>query len=133
MQNTVAQENICLSCLMNSTERCAAMIAFCELQNFVREKPNFFLNPNFVVYSKARNQLIALTVTRPLIVGEPDHQAAHRNLPKCNCRDSSVGIATCQGLTCPGIENLRGRAFTFPPGPTLRPTQPSVQWVPDVS
>jgi len=54
MQNTISEETVRLSCLMNSTERCAALIAFCEIQNFVRgkKKRTFFKNPSFLVYNK---------------------------------------------------------------------------------
>ena len=45
-------------------------------------------------------------------------------------RDSSVGIATGYGLDGPGIEYRWGRDFPHPSRPSLRPTQPSMQWVP---
>jgi hypothetical protein len=46
---------------------------------------------------------------------------------------SSVGIATGYGLDRPEIESLWGRDFSHLPRPTLGPTQPPVQWVPDLS
>ena len=48
-------------------------------------------------------------------------------------RDSSVGIATRYGLDGPGIESRWGRDFPHPSRPALGPTQPPVQWVPDLS
>ena len=46
---------------------------------------------------------------------------------------SVVGIATSYGLDGPGIETRWGRDFPHLSTPTLRPTQPSVQWVPSLS
>ena len=46
---------------------------------------------------------------------------------------SEVGIATAYGLDGPGIESRWGRDFPHLSRPTLRPTQPPVQWVPDLS
>ena len=46
---------------------------------------------------------------------------------------SSVGIATAYGLDGPGIESRWGRDFPHLSRPTLRPTQPPVQWVPGLS
>ena len=48
-------------------------------------------------------------------------------------RDSSEGIATRYGLHGPGIESRWRRDFPHPSRPTLRPTQPPVQWVPGLS
>jgi hypothetical protein len=48
-------------------------------------------------------------------------------------RDSSVGIATGYELDGPGIESWWGRDFSHTSRPTLRPIQPSVQWVPGLS
>ena len=48
-------------------------------------------------------------------------------------RDSSVGIATRYGMDGPGIESRWGRHFPNPSRPALGPTQPPVQWVPDLS
>jgi hypothetical protein len=45
---------------------------------------------------------------------------------------SSVGIATDYGLDGPGIE-YRWEEIFRPARPTLRPTEPSVQWVPGLS
>ena len=47
-------------------------------------------------------------------------------------RDSSVGIATRYGLDGPGIESQWWRDFPHKSIPALGPTQPPVQWVPDV-
>ena len=44
-------------------------------------------------------------------------------------QDSSVGIATPYGLDGPGIESRWWRDFPHPSRPSLRPTQPPVQWV----
>jgi hypothetical protein len=46
---------------------------------------------------------------------------------------SIVGIATAYGLDGPGIESQWGRDFLHLSRPTLRPTQPPVQWVPGLS
>ena len=114
MQNAIAEERIRLSCLMNGTERCAALTTSCELQyTFCPKEKPAVLNPNFVVHKKQKYQLIAVTVD------EHDHRAVHRNLPKYNCRHSSVGIAAGQGVAGPGIETLWGWAFPFPPRPTF--------------
>ena len=48
-------------------------------------------------------------------------------------RDSSVVTATAYGLDCPGIESRWGRDFPHMSRPSLRPTQPPVQWVPGFS
>jgi len=45
-------------------------------------------------------------------------------------RDSSVGIPTCYGPDCPGIETRWGRGFPRPSRPALRPTQSPTHWVP---
>ena len=44
-------------------------------------------------------------------------------------RYSAVGIATRYGLDGLGIESRWGRGFPHPSRPSLRPTQPPVQWV----
>ena len=46
---------------------------------------------------------------------------------------SVVGIETAYGLDGPGIESRWGRDFPHLSRPTLRPTQPPVQWVPGLS
>jgi hypothetical protein len=46
-------------------------------------------------------------------------------------RDSVVGIAARYGLRGPKIESRWRRDFPHPSRPTLGPTQPPVQWVPD--
>ena len=43
---------------------------------------------------------------------------------------NAVDISTRYGMDGPGIEYRWGRYFPHPPRPTLRPTQPPVQWVP---
>jgi hypothetical protein len=50
-------------------------------------------------------------------------------LPKTN---SSVSIATRYELDGPGIESRCGRDFPYVARPALGPTQPLVQWVPDL-
>jgi len=45
-------------------------------------------------------------------------------------RDSSVGITTRYGLDGPGIEFGWRRDFPHPSRPSLRSTQPPIQWVP---
>jgi hypothetical protein len=44
-------------------------------------------------------------------------------------RDTSVGIANCQGLDGPGIESQCGQDFLHHFRPALGPTQPPTQWV----
>jgi hypothetical protein len=44
-----------------------------------------------------------------------------------------VGIAIAYGLDGPGIESWWGRDFPRLSRPALRPTQPPVQWVLDLS
>jgi len=46
---------------------------------------------------------------------------------------SVVGIATGYGLDGPGIESRWSRDFPHLSRPALRPIQPPVQWVPDIS
>ena len=48
-------------------------------------------------------------------------------------RDSSVGMATRYGLDGPWIESRCGRHFPHVSRPAVRPTQPPIQGVPDLS
>ena len=48
-------------------------------------------------------------------------------------RDGSVDIATRYGLDGPAIESRWGRDFPHLSRPTLKPTQPPIQWVPVLS
>jgi hypothetical protein len=48
-------------------------------------------------------------------------------------RVSVVGIATRYRLDGPGIESRRGRDFPHLSKPSLGPSQPPVQWVPNLS
>jgi hypothetical protein len=43
------------------------------------------------------------------------------------------GIAIHYGLDGPGIKSLWGRNFLHPSRPALRPTKPSMRWVPGLS
>ena len=47
-------------------------------------------------------------------------------------RDSSVGIATLYGLDAPTTKSRWERGFSHLSRPALRPTQPPIQWVPDL-
>jgi hypothetical protein len=47
--------------------------------------------------------------------------------------NSEVGIVTRYGLDGPGIESHWGRDFPDLSRPALKPTQPPVQWIPDLS
>jgi hypothetical protein len=47
-------------------------------------------------------------------------------------RDSAVGITTVYELGDPGIEFRWRRDFLYPSSPALAPTQPPIQWVPDI-
>jgi hypothetical protein len=57
----------------------------------------------------------------------------HRKTRHCRDGDSSVGIANSYGLEGLGIESRWGRDFPHQSIPALGPTQPSTQWVPDLS
>jgi len=46
--------------------------------------------------------------------------------------DSVVGIATRYGLDIPTTKSLCGQDFSHLSRPVLRPTQPPIQWVPDL-
>ena len=43
---------------------------------------------------------------------------------------SVIFVATCHGLDGPGTEYPWGWDFPHPSRPSLRPTQPPIQWVP---
>ena len=48
-------------------------------------------------------------------------------------QDSSVGIATRNGLDGPGIESRCGREFPQSSRPPLGSTHPHIQWVPGLN
>jgi hypothetical protein len=48
-------------------------------------------------------------------------------------RDGSVGITTRYGLDGPGVASRCVPDFPHPSRPTLRPTQPPIQWAPGLS
>ena len=50
----------------------------------------------------------------------------------CGGPSSTVSIATAYGLDGPAIESRWGRDFPHLSRLALRPTQPPVQWVPDL-
>jgi hypothetical protein len=51
----------------------------------------------------------------------------------CVCRDNSVGIATRNALDGPRIESRWGWNFPQLTRQVLGPTQPPIEWVPDLS
>jgi len=55
-----------------------------------------------------------------------------RYLPPVADRVSVAAIAGVYGLECTGIVSRWMRNFLYPSRPTLRPTQPPVQRVPDI-
>jgi hypothetical protein len=65
-----------------------------------------------------------------LVIGWTLHQPI---IERSHNKHSSVGRVTDYGLDGPGIESRWGRDFSNTSRPALRPTQPPVQWVPDVS
>jgi hypothetical protein len=48
------------------------------------------------------------------------------------CEEGEVDITTHYGLDGTGIESRLGRDFPHPSRPALGPTQPPVQWVPEL-
>jgi hypothetical protein len=48
----------------------------------------------------------------------------------CQFWGDAVSIANHCGLDCLGIQFQWKQDFLCPPRPTLRPTQPSLQWIP---
>ena len=48
-------------------------------------------------------------------------------------QDTSTGKATVYEMDGPGIESQCGRVFPHLSRRALRPTQPTIQWAPDIS
>ena len=106
IQNTVQGRYYCQRCCSTVSLYCTCGIAL------------FLYDGSFQNIPKALLQTpSSVTVSACLLFIE-----SHQKL-------EGAWITTGYGPDCPGIDSRRGRDFPHPCKPTLRPTQPPLQWV----